>query len=388
MAESIEIDGSHGEGGGQVLRTALTLSALTGRPVRLRQIRAARPKPGLAPQHLTCVRAAARICDASLHGAELRSTELTFEPRSEPLAGEYVFDVTEASRGGSAGAATLVFQTVFLPLALARGESRLTLKGGTHVPWSPTFDFLAAVFLPAVARMGFNASCTLEAPGFYPIGGGRMTSVIAPSREADRRNPGGANAAPTAAPPEAWRPAGIRPLTLNQRGALQAVSGRAVACNLPADIAQRMANRAANVLREAGLSPRITAVRERGPGPGAFVFLTAEYENAVAGFSALGDRGKPADRVADEACQALLAHHQSGAAVDPHLADQLLLPLALASERSGFGTSRVTGHLLTNAHVIQQFGRVVIRVTGTEGQPGAVLCETGREANHAGPSDD
>ena len=363
MSEFLELDGAYGEGGGQVLRTALTLSARLSRPVHLRGLRAGRPKPGLAPQHLTTVLAVAKVCDAEVQGARLGSTDLWFAPRRPPQAGTYTFDVTQAAQGGSAGAVTLVWQTLLLPLASAAAPSHLTLKGGTHVPWSPPFDYLAGVFLPTVARLGLTATLGLDAWGFYPVGGGVMRSDISPLISPP---PASLPSHPSASLPT------LSPLSLTERGALKRVTGAAVACNLPADIAQRIANRAVNVLRGRKLPVEVAPRRVGGPGMGAGLFLVAEYEGAVAGFSALGAKGKPSDQVADEACQALLAHHATEAAADPHLADQLLLPLALASGRSALTTSEVTGHLLTNAYTIQQFLPVSIEVSGREGEPGQV----------------
>lgn len=348
----IEIDGSYGEGGGQVLRTALALSAITGQPVRIERIRAGRRNPGLAPQHLTGVLALAEVCDAEVSGAAIGSTELLFQPRSKPRPGTYVFDVASAAGRGSAGSVTLLLQTLLLPLALIEGESRLTLKGGTHVSWSPPFDYLAHVYLPVVERMDVKADCRLDAWGFYPVGGGQVTADIYGSRRT------------------------LAPLSLLERGDLKRVRGAAVVCNLPADIAQRMANRAWNVLVDAGLPADITPKRERGAGPGAGVFLVAEYEHSLAGFSALGAKGKPSEQVADEACRDLLAHHAGRAPVDEHLADQLLLPLALAAGRSEFHAARVTPHLLTNAHVIRQFIPAGIEVNGSEGAPGAITIRS------------
>ena len=344
----IEIDGSYGEGGGQVLRTALTLSVLTGLPTHIYRIRAGRRKPGLAAQHLTGVLALAQVCDADVRGAAIGSADLTFQPRSRARPGTYVFDVAHAAQRGSAGSVTLLLQTLLLPLAGVAGASHLTLKGGTHVPWSPPVDYLAHVYLPTAARMGLQASCRLDAWGFYPAGGGQISVDIQGTGQT------------------------LTPLTLAERGNLKRIWGIAVACNLPADIAQRIANRARNVLGDAGLRADITPKRERGVGPGAGLFLVAEYEQAQAGFSALGAKGKPSEQVADEACRDLLAHHACGAPVDAHLADQLLLPMALAAGRSGFRTARITQHLLTNAHIIRQFIPAQIEIEGNEGEPGTV----------------
>ncbi len=348
----IEIDGSYGEGGGQVLRTALTLSTLTGQAARIRRIRAGRRSPGLAPQHLTGVLALARICAAEVRQAAIGSTEIVFEPHSAPYAGTYVFDVAGAAPGGSAGAVSLILQTLLLPLAFARGASAVTVKGGTHVPWSPPFEYLAHVYLPTVARIGLKAECRLEGWGFYPMGGGQVAAQVEGS------------SSPT-----------LTPLTLVERGRLKRVWGTATACKLPSHIAQRMADRARAVLSQAGLPAQITPQRENGVGPGAALCLVAEYESGQAGFSALGAKGKPSEQVADEACQELKAFHAGGAPVDAHLADQLLLPMALAAGRSEFRTQRVTSHLLTNAHVIRQFIPVRIEISGQEGETGEVVVE-------------
>ena len=170
------INGAYGEGGGQIVRTSLALAAILAKPVRLINIRQGRKSPGLAAQHLTAVRAAAMICDARLKGDALGSTELTFEPHSPPIAGLYEFDVAEARQGGSAGAATLVLQTILLPLALAKATSKVTVKGGTHVSWSPSFHYLRDVYLPMIACLGVPAQAELLTWGWYPAGGGEITA--------------------------------------------------------------------------------------------------------------------------------------------------------------------------------------------------------------------
>jgi RNA 3'-terminal phosphate cyclase (ATP) len=343
----IHIDGSYGEGGGQVIRTALTLAALTGQSMQIQGIRARRPNPGLAAQHLSGVLATAQIVDADVTGATIGSQSLTFRPGRPPQAGSYRLDVTEAAKRGSAGAITLLFQTIWLPLALSRGSSGLHLHGGTHVAWSPPYHYLAEVYLPTVARMGLTAQTTLDAWGFYPVGGGAFAATIPGDQQPLR-------------------------LRLTERGDLLRIWGLAIAAELPAHIAQRIANRAHNVLKAEELPVEITPQRVKSAGPGAGMFLIAEYENAVAGFSALGAQGKPSDQVADEACRDLLRHHRQGAPTDPHLADQLLLPLALTPGESIFHTSAISQHLLTNAHVIRQFLPVEISVDGEEGDPGYV----------------
>ena len=355
----IVIDGSHGEGGGQVLRTALTLAVLTGQPMRIEHIRAGRRKPGLRPQHLTAVRAAGAVCGAHLEGDELDSQTLIFTPGGSSRPGEYLFDVAAAAQGGSAGSVGLVLQTVLLPLALAGGESRLTLRGGTHVPWAPSVSYLEHVFLPVLARMGVRTEVELARWGFYPAGGGEVRV-----RVAGRRSP-------------------LLPVTLTEQGELLWVWGMAVVMNLPAHIPQRMADRARNVLAKAGLRAQVEPRRLRGTGPGAGVFLFAEYASApddeivTAGFTAYGRRGLPAERVAEAACKDLLAHHRAGAPADPHLADQLVLPMVLAGGESRLVTSRVSPHLLTNAWVVSQFLARELSIEGEPGTPGALTVKGG-----------
>lgn len=353
----IEIDGSFGEGGGQVLRTSLTLSALTGQPVRIFRIRANRRNPGLAPQHLTGLLALAAVGGAEVRGAARGSDEITFAPTRPVEAGRYRVDVTEQAQGGSAGSIALIFQTLLLPLLAARGDSQLILRGGTHVANSPSFHYLAEVFLPAVARMGIHAAVKLDTWGFYPVGGGQMTAEIQGQRGTAE-------------------PLVTRSVRLVERGEPRGVTGLAVATNLPSHIPQRISARAAKLLSDAGARASIQPRRERAAGPGAGLFLTAEYAGSRAGFTSLGEKGKPSEQVADEACLDLLAHRSHPeAAVDMHLADQLMLPAALAPGVSQFTTCRVTPHLTTNAHIVQRFLPATITVEGEEGGPGRVTVE-------------
>lgn len=345
---TVVIDGSIGEGGGQVLRTALALSVITSRPLEIFNIRAGRPNPGLQPQHLTAVQAAAAICGARVEGAELGSQTLLFTPQTLPTPGHYTLDVAEVAGRGSAGAVGLVFQTVFLPLALLDSESTLTLRGGTHVPWAPAVDYLREVFLPTVARMGLRAEIELIAWGFYPAGGGEARVRIV-----GRSGP----------------PA---PLTLTERGEVRRVWGWGIVSNLPAHIPQRMVDRARNLLAQAGLKSDLQPRIVRGAGAGAGIFLFVEYENIRAGFAAYGRKGLPAEEVAALGCRDLLAHHASGAPVDPHLADQLIPPMALSPRVSRLFTSAVTSHLLTNIAIVQAFLPVQITVDGEVGKPGTV----------------
>jgi RNA 3'-terminal phosphate cyclase (ATP) len=333
------IDGAYGEGGGQILRTALTLAAILTQPIRVENIRTGRKNPGLAAQHLTAVRSAAMICDAKLVGDKLGSGQLTFVPQRRPLSGIYEFDVAEAREGGSAGAATLVLQTILLPLAMANGSSEVTIKGGTHVSWSPSFHYLRDVYLPMVACLGVEATITLSAWGWYPAGNGEVQAAIS----------GQANL--TANRGELWL----------ERGPLKQIKGVAVASSLPAHIAQRIRNRAVNLFEQRGFPVTIEPQRVRSVSPGAGIFLTAAYESSRAGFSALGRKGKPSQQVAEEAVTAFLAFHQSEAVLDEYLADQLVLPMALSGQPGILSTERISEHTLTNIWVVEQFfGRVAI----------------------------
>lgn len=327
----INIDGSWGEGGGQILRTCLSLATITGQPVRINRIRANRPKPGLAAQHLTSVRAAATLCQAEVGGDTLGSMTLEFMPTRPPQAGHYTFDVTEAREGGSAGAVTLILQTIIIPLALANGRSKVILKGGTHVAWSPPVTYIEEVYLPILQQLGVQAQVKLKAWGWYPRGGGEVELRVTGNQQP------------------------LSSLQLLERGKIRQIRGLAVVTELPAHIPQRMANRATNLLQEANLPSQIKPVRERGIAPGAGIFLTAEYEHSRAGFSALGGRGIPAERVAETAVQELLKFHAQATPVDTFLGDQLLLPLALSSQISQYRVASISQHLSTNAWVIEQF---------------------------------
>jgi RNA 3'-terminal phosphate cyclase (ATP) len=338
----LEIDGSQGEGGGQVLRTCLSLSALTGRPFKISNIRAGRKKPGLRPQHLTVVQAVSAICQAEIQGAALNSQTLIFSPRSRPLGGEYNFDVAAAASGGSAGSVTLILQALIWPLLFADQPSRVTLRGGTHIPFSPPYHFIHNVYLPALARFGASISTKLVAWGWYPRGQGEITAEILPQPKL---------AAPEFVPQSDFEVEGIAAVT-----------------NLPAHIPQRMARRAANLLTDRGIANRITPVRESGAAPGAGIFLWT----SLAGFSSLGRPGLPAEKVAESAVADYLAFIENRDAVGPYLADQLLLPLALAHGSSSFSTNRLTLHALTNAWLLRRWLDVELEVSGMPGDPGRI----------------
>jgi RNA 3'-phosphate cyclase len=332
----IQVDGSQGEGGGQVLRSALALSSITGKPFRIDRIRAQRSKPGLMPQHLAAVKAAAKISQAKVEGAEPGSRTLVFEPGS-PRAGKYTFDI------GTAGSTALVLQTIFIPLSLAKGSSVVTISGGTHVPYSPCYQYLDMHWLPLLMQSGYSAALEMDQAGYYPEGGGKVRAIIRHAKN-------------------------LGPLQLIDRGKLLSIQGISAVSNLDGSIAKRQKLQALRRLQPVFKEVKIKDLSLPSPGKGTFLLLLAQFENSHGCFFSLGQIGKRAERVADEAVDELEAFIASDGAVDPYLADQLLLPLIFASGESQVKTSRVTKHLVTNAAIIEQFTGVRILIHGTEGE--------------------
>ena len=324
----IEIDGSFGEGGGQILRSSLALAMVTGTPLRIVNIRAARSKSGLRRQHLTAFQAAAQVCSARIEGAAIGSTQLTFEPgRVQP--GEYSFSV------GSAGSTTLVLQTVLPALLTAGGPTRVALEGGTHNPFAPPFDFLDRAFLPLVNRMGPRVAACLERPGFYPAGGGRFSVDIEP----------------------VGKLAGI---DLNDRGAIVRQQARAIVARLPRHIAEREIK----VIQQRTHWPQDAFHVEEvadAHGPGNVVMIEVESEHVTEVFTSFGQRGKPAETVAEEAAAQCRQYLEAGVPVGLHLADQILLPLALAG-RGSFRALPLSSHSNTHIELIRQFLQVTVTV--------------------------
>jgi RNA 3'-terminal phosphate cyclase (ATP) len=274
--------------------------------------------------------------------------DLTFAPQAAIRPAFHRFDVGAARKGGSAGAASLVLQTVITPLCLVDGRSDIIVEGGTHNPMSPPFDSLRDVWLKTLARMGVEADVALEAWGWYPVGRGKIRAAIC------------------------GRSQSLSPIELRERGALRAIQGRAVAANLPEHIPARMKERTRLLLSHLPCDLDLRAENVQAACPGAGIFLTAIYENCLAGFSAIGRRGRSSEDVAEEAALGLISHHAAQAALDSHLGDQLLAPAALADGRSTFTVHRVTRHLRTNAWVIQQFGLADITIEERDDGTGAV----------------
>jgi RNA 3'-terminal phosphate cyclase (ATP) len=336
----LQLDGSFGEGGGQVLRTSLALSLITGRAFHLRNVRAGRGKPGLQPQHLAGVRAAAAIGQAQMRGASLGSTDLEFSP-GPVTAGRYRFEI------GTAGATGLLLHAIYLPLALrGGGPSELTLVGGTHVTTSPCFHFLDVTWRRYLRLCGLQLSLRMLRPGFYPRGGGTVLANIQPSPE-------------------------LTGLKLPERGPLRATGFSAVA-GLPENIARRQARRTVYRLKQAGLDVEIEEQTWDG-GPGTVLAVELSTAPVPTLFFALGARGKPAEKVADEVVEQVVAYlHAAPALVDAHSADQIVLPLSLAKGSSDYTVAEVTKHLTTNIAVIRWFLERDIVCEGEEGGPGRV----------------
>jgi len=318
----LTVDGA--EGGGQLLRTALSLSTVTDTPFRIEDIRGARPNPGLKPQHLTAVQVVAELCDAEVDGAELGADSLTFRPgdaRRTSLRADI----------GTAGSVTLLFDTV-LPIAVAGDEPiRLTATGGTDVKWSPTVEYHRSVKLPLLATWGVDASIDLERTGFYPAGGGKATLHVAPSS--------------------------LSRIDLDRRGALDRVEiySKAAEALADRDVADRQAARAEEELDAAGVPATVERVEYvEADSMGSSLLLRGVYERSVVGADALGERGRTSEAVAEDAVGQFTAFHATDAAVDQFMADQLLVVLALAGGRVRVPT--LTDHVRTNLALLEQFG--------------------------------
>lgn len=323
----IEIDGSLGEGGGQMLRTSLSLSMATGQPFRIFNLRANRDKPGLKRQHLTAVRAAAEVSQAEVQGDELGSREVLFEP-GPVRPGHYRFDIT------TAGSTALVFQTLLPVLMIAEEPSHLTLIGGTHNTKAPPLDYLEMTFLPLLEQMGPKVSIKLLRRGFYPIGGGHFEAMIQPAET-------------------------LGSLTLLEREKKPKCSALAIVSQLPEHIAERELD----VLSEKlpfGKRPRDIEVDKTARGPGNVLLVKMDMGNVTEVFSALGEKGISAEKVAAGLARECKAFLKSSAPVGPHLADQLMVPLALGQGGRYRTSSPLTLHSITNAEVIQKFLNVEI----------------------------
>lgn len=325
----IVVDGGHGEGGGQILRTSLGLSLVTGEPFRIENIRAGRSKPGLMRQHLTAVQAAAQVGQAKVEGDTLGSQSLFFQPKAAQ-GGSYRFAI------GTAGSCTLVLQTVLPSLLLAKAPSELVLEGGTHNPYAPPFDFLAHAFLPLLNRMGVQVEAELATPGFYPAGGGKVRVHITPTAQ-------------------------LQPLHLLERGAIRSKRVVARVAQIPESVAVRELDVMRGKLSGENVRFQVQVI-ENSCGPGNVLVVFLECEELTEVFTGFGEKSVKAEFVAKRLVDEVREYLVADVPVGPYMADQLLIPLALAGGGS-FRTLRPTPHTQTNIEVIRQFLEVSISLS-------------------------
>jgi RNA 3'-terminal phosphate cyclase (ATP) len=341
----VELDGAEGEGGGQILRSALALSILTGKPFKLINIRARRSKPGLQPQHLMCVKAAGTISGAVYKGASVGSAVLYFEPNAI-RPGKYNFSI------GTAGATSLVLHTVYLPLVLRAGTPcEITITGGTHNQHAPCYHFLETTWGAYLHQMGMTIELEMIRPGFYPRGGGEVRAVIHPCSRV--------NGLKVVACPE-----------------LTAAGGFSAYAGLPESVGRKQARRLSARLKSEGIEPHIPIEEWQAANPGTVAAVIFRQAPIPALFFGLGERGKPAEAVADDAVDEAIRFRDSGCPVDPHSADQLLLPLVFSPDASEYRTSEITRHLTTNIATVRKFVDREVELEGEEGQPGTVRIPT------------
>lgn len=347
MIKFIEIDGSYGEGGGQILRSSIALSALTLKPVRVFNIRAKRSNPGLRPQHMTAIRAVATISKAEVKGLYKGSMEVEFIPR-ERLSGYFRFDI------GTAGSISLVLQALLPAAALAPGSCTFEITGGTDVMRAPPIDYMRFVFTKWLKLLGYQVEITLLRRGHYPRGGGRVMVRTNPVSK-------------------------LRPIIAEDRGDIVEVRGISHAVRLPRHVAERQAKAAIEVLKNAGYSDVEIEIEWYHPrkdphlGPGSAIVLWATTSKGfVLGADALGERGKPAERVGREAATKLIKELQSGAPIDKHMGDMLIPFIAIASGNSRIKVSNLTSHTLTNVHVTEKILGLKFNVRGFEGRSGII----------------
>lgn len=330
----LEIDGSFGEGGGQIIRTAIALSSLTKKPIKIKNIRAKRKNPGLAYQHITAIKLVGKICNAKVKGLDTGSSSIEFYP-NEIKGGDYNFDV------GTAGSITLILQACLPPSLFAKEKSIITIKGGTDVMWSPPIDYFANVFLPLVKKMGTDIKVKLLQRGHYPKGGGKVRIEISPIAN------------------------NLSSLSIEKRGKILQIRGIAHAVNLPNHVVERMKNSTLEKLKKYNV--KIGTELSKGYSSGAGIVLFAEFENTVLGSSALGEIGVRAEIVGEKAGNALLKEINSKSTLDIYAADQILPYLALAKNKSSFLAREISLHAKTNMWLIQKFLDVEFQVFDEKG---------------------
>ncbi len=342
---AVEIDGAYGEGGGSVVRVALAVSALTGQPVAVRNVRGGLRRPGVNPVDAALARALGDATNAEV-STQLGDEVLLFAPTRQlgPLRDRV--DLNAIAKGSQPGSATLIIQSLLTPFARAGAVSRIAVRGGTHVPFSPTYEYLRAITLPAMARCGIVALPVMESAGYPPRGGGETSVEIEPSA--------------------------LNGFNFDERGDLKMLKAYVVTSELPDAVGRRGAEHIQELARKNGMEMSVETVRPRASSPGAAVTCTAVFEDGFGGYQCIGQRGKPMEEVCDEAFHELVNWLNGDATTDEFLADQLILPAALCGENCSFTTSRITPTLSTSAWVVKQFMPAKITILGKEGGPGRI----------------
>jgi len=346
----IAIDGSYGEGGGQILRVSISLSAVTGKPVRIYNIRAKRSPSGLRTQHATAVKAVAQVEDAEVRGLKVGSSEVSFYPKS-PKAGDLIFDA------GTAASTTLILQSLMPAMAFSPGRVSVEVRGGTNAPWAPAVDYLQGVLLPMLSKMGLKGNVTLICRGFYPRGGGVVKASVEPVKK-------------------------LQPIVLTDFGEVKRISGLSYSSRLPSHVVERMARSAEQALKEEGYGNISIGLENLQAGyskcaidVGCGIILFAELSSgAIVGSDSLGTLGKPAEKVGREAAMRLLAQLRTKAPVDRHLGDQLIVYMALADGYSKIRVSELTLHTITCIHVSEKIVGAKFEVDGEQGKPATIAC--------------
>lgn len=346
----IEIDGSYGEGGGQILRTSVSLSALTMRPIRIVNIRANRPQPGLKRQHLTGIDLTGQLVDAEMRGLQVGSTEVEFIPQ-ERRGGRFSLDV------GTAGSLSLVLQAVLPPAVFSPNPVTLSLRGGTDVKWSPPVDYIKYVFGHMLRKLGPILDIKVKRRGHYPKGGGIVECDVTPVKS-------------------------LKQIDLVEFGKLTSVTGISHCARLPAHVAERQADAAKGTIRNAlGVEPDFiieTYSKDADPhlGPGSGIVIWGDSDTgARVGADSLGDRGVRAEHVGNKAAENLVRDLSTNRAVDSHLSDMIVPYMAVAEGESTIGVTQITSHLITNIWTVQQILGTKIELTGTAGEPGLVKIQ-------------
>lgn len=332
----LEIDGSYGEGGGQILRTAVALSVLTKKPVEIKNIRANRPTPGIKPQHYIAIQSIKELCNANVEGLEIGSSNLTFTP-GDIKGGKYKFDI------GTAGSITLVFQACLLSALKTHEPITICVTGGTDVKWAPSWDYFVYVFLPLIRKMRVTVDARLIKRGYYPKGGGEAELTVEPFKD-------------------------IKPLQLEEQQEFTEVNGIINIANLPDHVGTRMKHAAIKTLIKKGLKASIEIEKTTSLSTGTGITLWAESDDSVLGSTVLGEKGLPAEKIGEDAAQGLQREIDAGATVDVHAFDQILPYMALTRDKGSSSciVREVSGHAGTNIWLVKQFFDADFKLTQSE----------------------